>query len=452
MIRNSLSISNSSLLKTIKRIISAGLIATMLLATVNILNTIYVDDDAWNRIMWNSFYKQNNIDNVFIGSSHVYCDVNPYILDEINGMNNFNLSTPALGVSGSYYLLREADRKYDISSAYVELYYVHNSGKNDVSSPDQINRSFNTIPYMRPSINKYEYLIKTRESTKYIETLFSFIRYRAHLFDNSYIDNIYEKKRTETYQNYEYVNENDMGVEEYMAKGWFRSTRTIASSNAYLYKTQVNIKSDGAMTDDNCDYMQKIIDYCNKNDINLKFFISPIYETQILSSRDYDAYYQQVYNIAEQSGVELYDFNLCKSKYLDIMHQEYYRDDGHLNEVGAGMFTPFLWSVLEGTYEENKKYFCSTYHEKISLDEPELYGIYYEDSDEGKACTFASNTDTELEYSIMFISEEGDAVTIQEFSINKEFLIKNDIGGGVLHVEARVINGGDTKQAFDIKY
>ena len=83
---------------------------------------------------------------------------------------------------------------------------------------------------------------------------------------------------------------------------------------------------------------------------------------------------------------------------------------------------------------------------------PIIFEIYYEDSDEGKACTFASNTDTELEYSIVFIPEEGDSVTIQEFSINKEFLIKNDIGGGVLHVEARVINGGDTKQAFDIKY
>lgn len=452
MIRNSLSIFNSSLFKIIKRIISVVLIVTVLFAAAGVMNEIYFEEEPWNHILWNSFYKQDNIDNIFIGSSHVYCDVNPFILDEINGMNNFDLSAGSLTLSASYYLLREANRVYDLKNAYVELYYVPNTGPNSADSETTIKNNWRTIPYLKPSMNKWEYVSSTVDSSRYIETLIPFVRYRSRLFDGGYINSVRDKKNTEEWKNYEFIEEADAGVTEYMQKGFNRSDYTIESSNAYLYRTQVNLETEGLLTEDNCEYIQKIIDYCKSENINIKFFVSPIYETQVLSSRDYDAYYQQVFDTINSNNVELYDFNLCKAEYLDIMHQQYFKDNGHMNEAGAEIFTPFLWSVLVSTYKENETYFCKSYIEKISLDEPELYGIYYEDSDEGKACTFASNTDTELEYSIVFIPEEGDSVTIQEFSINKEFLIKNDIGGGVLHAEARDINSDSAKYAFDIKY
>ena len=99
MIRNSLSISNSSLLKQIKRIVSLVLIIVVLFAAISVMNEIYFEEELWNHILWNSFYNQENIDNVFIGSSHVFCGVNPFVLDEINCMNNFDLSAPGLTLS-----------------------------------------------------------------------------------------------------------------------------------------------------------------------------------------------------------------------------------------------------------------------------------------------------------------------------------------------------------------
>lgn len=452
MIRNSLSISNSSLLRIIKRIISVVLIVAVLFAAIRVMNEIYFEEEPWNHILWNSFYKQNSIDNIFIGSSHVYCDVNPFILDEINGMDNFNLSAGSLTLSASYYLLRETNRVYDLKNAYVELYYVPNTGPNSADSEATIKNNWRTIPYLKPSLNKYEYVFSTVDSSRYVETLIPFVRYRSRLFDGGYINTVRDNKNTEEWKNYKYVAESDAGVIEYMQKGFCRLDHTIESANAYLYCTQVNLETEGLLTEDNCEYIQKIIDYCKSENINIKFFINPIYETQVLSSRDYDAYYQQVLDIVNSNNVELYDFNLCKAEYLDIMHQQYFQDNGHLNETGAEMFTPFLWSVLASTYEENEIYFCKSYLDKISLDEPELYGIYYENSDEGKVCTFASNTNSELEYSIVFMPEEGDPVTIQDFSINKEFIIPSEISGGVLQVEARLINTETIVSEFEIKY
>lgn len=430
------------------------MIISLLGISINILNYIYYEEEPWNHILWKSFYEQENIDNVFIGSSHVYCDVNPYILDEINGMNNFNLSAGSLTLSASYYLLKETDRMYDIKNAFVELYYVPNSGPNSASSDATIKNNWRTINYLLPSFVKYEYLFCCIKSNKYLETFFPFIRYRTHLFDIEYIKNVIKLKTSDDWKKYKYLKESDAGMIEYKDKGYYKSDHTIQSANTYLYNTQVDLEKEGLLTDDNIEYMKKIIDYCKKQGINLKFFVSPIYETQILSARDYDSYYQQVLNVANSNNIELYDFNLCKSEHLDIMNQQFFYDNGHLNEKGASIFTPLLWKVLSNNYNDNKHLFCNSYVEKISLDEPELYGIYYEPCDGGKSCTFASNTDSELEYAISFLpNDDSGTIVLQDFSDNKEFTIMDDeIGHGILHAEARMKESNKIVSAFDIDY
>ena len=430
------------------------MIISLLGISINILNYIYYEEEPWNHILWKSFYEQENIDNVFIGSSHVYCGVNPFILDEINGMNNFNLSAGSLTLSASYYLLKEADRIYDIKNAYIELFYGPNSGQNSASSEETIKNNWRTINYLKPSFVKFEFAFSNVETNRYLETIFPFIRYRSHLFDIEYMNGIIDQKKSDYWNQYRFIKESDAGTIEYKAKGYFKSNHTIESSNSYIIESSVTSKTDFIMPDDNCEYMNKIIDYCKDNDINLKFFVAPMYETVLLSKKNYDTYYDQLSNIANSRNVELYDFNLCKSEYLDIMHQQYFFDNGHLNEAGASLFTPFLWNILSNSYTDNQILFCDSFEKKISLDEPELYGIYYEVCDIGKLCTFASNTDSELEYAITFIPEDGsESIAIQDYSDDKEFIIKDDeIGHGILHAEARTKESHEIVSAFDINY
>ena len=75
------------------------------------LNYIYVMPDDWSNKLWSDFYSDDNIDYLYLGSSHVYCGIDPYILNDVNGKNNFNLSSHSQLLNGSYYLLKEADRK-----------------------------------------------------------------------------------------------------------------------------------------------------------------------------------------------------------------------------------------------------------------------------------------------------------------------------------------------------
>lgn len=450
MIRSSLFISNFKQLRTVKKVVSIIMTITLFLTGVTGLNRIYFEEEPWNHFLWKDFYEQENIDNIFIGCSHVFCDIDPFIIDEISGMNNFNLASGSLTVSASYYLLKEADRVNDLSNVYIELYYYPNAGCNRADSPWARQNNWRSIDYLKPSIVKSEYILKTQLPESYLDTLFPFIRYRSKLFDGEYINSIKELKNSEEWNNNTYYDAKEDAY--YLGKGFYKSNHTIEKDNKYLLETPLIINQESLMPEDNCEYMQKIIDYCKKNGLNLKFFISPMYETQVLSSRGYDLYSKQVYKIAEKNDVELYDFNLCKSEYLDVMHQQYFRDSGHLNGVGTKIYTPILWSVLSESQENNKKYFCDSYDEKIRLDSPEMYGAYYERDEAGKNCTIASNTDSELEYAVMFNSEENGSVVIKDFSIDKGFFIKDDIGEGTLILEARNAFSKMLESTLEIDY
>ncbi|MBD5522993.1 MAG: hypothetical protein HDR04_00955 [Lachnospiraceae bacterium] len=70
-------------------------IIAIVIAVTEVMNYLYLDDtDEFARYMLHEFYGvEENIDWLYQGSSHVFCDINPVILDDINGENNFDLST-----------------------------------------------------------------------------------------------------------------------------------------------------------------------------------------------------------------------------------------------------------------------------------------------------------------------------------------------------------------------
>ncbi|MDE7206541.1 MAG: hypothetical protein K2N90_05200, partial [Lachnospiraceae bacterium] len=110
-------------------------------------------------------------------------------------------------------------------------------------------------------------------------------------------------------------------------------------------------------------YLYKIIQYCQKRDIPITLFVSPIDELQLTSTEKYDCYVNQIKEIASECNVAFYDFNLAKEAYLPIHQNQYFRDIGHLNSEGAGVFTPFFAQVMAGDPLKNEMYFYSSYRE-----------------------------------------------------------------------------------------
>lgn len=197
-------------------------------------------------------------------------------------------------------------------------------------------------------------------------------------------------------------------------------------------------------------------------------FISPIFDTQLLSTGNYDNYVSQIRSIANEYNVDFYDFNLIKSDYLDIKEGKYYVDIGHLNAAGASIFTPMLWEILSGTASENADIFFDTYAEKLQEGPLVQYGLYYKDilpgdqtADDGSPIYtrrhyyVATNRNGTAEFCITRTISDGDDTTedrseiVQSYSKNDEFELPIS-EHGVLTIVAR--DGAAAENTISVNY
>ncbi len=468
--------------RAVKVIIEIAFGACILLLACKGLNYLYVDYDAWHSILFNSYYDQENIDNLFLGSSHVYCDVDPAILDGINGQNNFNLATPLQRWDDTYYLLRESLDRYDVKNVYIECHFWVNTEheawidketgyRTDdwIRSPGSFSRPWLITYEMKPSVNSLMMLLKSADADHMMEIIFPFVRFRMNAFNWEQIrKNIDEKKSPEakdhTYRSEGEDADGSTMYVEYRDKGGYYSgnSRFLDREKIYHDERDFTVQGIGKISRE---YMKKTIRLCKDKGVNIKLYVSPMYDLQLISSDDYDRYVGELRALADECGVELYDFNLIKKEYLDIKDGDLFMDVSHLNGDGAGLFTPVLWSVLNGSKEENADKFYDSYKERQKADDPEIFGLYYKDINPGEEVnydgspiyttrnyTIASNRD-DMEYRVVRTIKDGDDSTedeqecLQEWDKNRSFDIPID-QHGVFTVEGRS-NGQELKIEID---
>lgn len=452
-------------MRWIKRAAGIGMGIVVFAVAVHMLNYMYVNDDEWEYILWHSFYEdEGKIDNLYLGSSHVYCDIDPNQLDRLNGQYNFNLSSPVQLMNGTYYLLREADRRNELSHVYLELYYWpstkdnFNDGKDPIET--EVERNWENTDYMRFSANKLEYMTTMAPKEKYPEIFFGFVRYREHLDDWAYVRATIERKRSSEHLNfqYRYDYEDGNGYVEYLPRGRDYETREYPDT-ARIHK-QGRILDKKPMGEASEAYLRKVISYCLEREIPITLFISPIYELQLISTENYDNYLNQVRGIAAEYELDIYDFNLAKEEYLPIQQTKYFRDVGHLNAAGGELFTDFFYKTVSGDAAENQKYFYDTYEEKLAHAEPEVYGIYYTeepgevDDAVNRRMVIASNREKGMEYKIVtaLASEEGEEqYLLQDFSENKVFLIDSN-EHGICTITYRMRETPGEEKTIEIAY
>lgn len=446
-----------------KRLISITLAIFIFIKISNVLNYIYAKDDNWTRILWHNFYEdKGKINNVYIGSSHVFCDINPKLLDELNGQYNFNLASPSQRLNGSYYLLKEADRNNSLSHVYLELYYLCSAKSTFDSNADPIDSKYNTnwinTDYMEMSVNKLEYMLSIAVPEIYPDILFPFVRYRTNLDNWDLINQTIKDKREASYLTYQYQSVDDNGNldEVFQKQGYNYRTTSLLDENKIFCQSM--ILEENPMGNKSEENLRKIICYCQNQNIPITLFISPIYELALISTEHYDNYINQIRKIAAEYQIDFYDFNLAKEEYLPIQYGEYFHDINHLNSTGADMFTTFFSKIISEEFAENADYFYTCYAEKLQSAPPAIYGLYYRDfeiaqefQDPVRTFWIASNREEGMEYRIIMTPNEGDSYMVQDFIENKEFTISLN-EHGICTIVAKAKDTPEYVQTLKINY
>ena len=351
----------------IKRI-SAFLLFILCMIGINeVLRYLLIDDvKSYTRITMHELYEQENIDALFLGSSHSYRSINTAVLDEEWGVNTFNAGSSSQNLVGSYYLLREAARKNHISKVYMEVFYELQKNNPTYQSPTA---AYIISDYMKPSLNRIAYLWDSGGKDYLAHGLILARRNWQDLFAPADILKLLRNKRDPEYRNYAYVKTED---DEYEGKGFVRNYKEMKPENFTAYELFEPI-SENAIDENNRKYLNKIIDFCKEEEIEIIFYSAPMSDFRLRGIGNYDSYITQMKDFLKDKDVPYYDFNLCRSTFLDL-DDGCFMDNHHLNGHGADLFSQVIAEFFGGNMETDHV-FWDSYAQKMEQEEDTVFGM-----------------------------------------------------------------------------
>lgn len=415
-----------------------------------IWNYLLVDDtNSYTRIMMHELYEAENIDAIFVGSSHVYRSLIPTITDEELNCVTFNAGSSSQQMDGSFALIKEAAKHHDLKHVYLELYYAVAEAK--YSDRTSMTATYILSDYMPFSIDKIKYLLNASDKAYWVNSFIIARRDWNKIFDADYVKNLIKKKNSIAYRNYRLPHEE--GEHEYYVERGFVADDTVAE------KTDWNDNAYGKINIDqlyDSDWEKSIIEaiaYCKRHDIEITLFIAPEPEWTIAGKGNYQDYHEYIQNLADKEKVEFYDFNLCSNKYLNKNDPTIFKDTDHLNTKGAEVFSHLFGRLCMGKINKNDLFY-DTYDEMLQSEEPMVYGLagpQNHDETGKKSVYIISNREAEIEYKITAAPVEGDQYLIQDFSTNKFFELPSN-ESGTLTVAWRVSSDPNNVAVIKTEY
>lgn len=341
---------------------TAGILAVFVSMAGYLVND---DTKSYTRVLMHELYGQEKIDSIFIGASHVYRGLNPWIVDEAWGENTFNLSTSSQAINSSYAMLKEAVKIGGIKRCYLEL----SAGmvcQNKETRQENVTASYIIADYMRPSFDKLIYILNAVEPENYINAFCPARRNWRRIYSFSFMRDTFHSKGQKGYREYDYV---DNETEYYAGKGFVYSKDVVA----YTDTEEPSVITENHISDDYLCYFAKIVKYCRENNIELVCFSMPVTERLLEQFGDYDSYLKQVRNVCGKYGVSYYDFNCAAPSVLDLQDSDF-KDENHLNGKGAEKFSKVFADFFAGKISE-RELFYSSYTEK-KVDSKDIFGYH----------------------------------------------------------------------------
>ncbi len=262
---------------------------------------------------------EDTVDVVFLGSSHIHCDVNTALLWDDYGIAGFDYSAAEQPIWITYYYLKEFCKYQDPELVVIDLYSIarFGDGFNEFWMPDNVYG-------MNFSLNKAQLMFDAcdqEQINKYFPSFAGYHNRYAELED----------------KDYELLDISEEDLAEF--KGYtpyYDLTIGLSPCLGVTDKTPIPKKSK--------EYLQKIIDYTKEHEIELMLIVNP-YPSTVEDEKIYNS----IEEMARDNGVDYVNMN----KFTDVMGlntQEHYNDDSHLNFQGSCVFSSYLGSYIKDNY------------------------------------------------------------------------------------------------------
>ena len=407
----------------IKVIFGVFIIISAVFVINSVLSYILIDDlDDEVRYAMHELYEQEEIETLFLGSSHVLCGYDPRILDEISGENTYLAATPVQKVDGSYYLLKEALKNNQIKKVYLDMFYLQYRDIPAERGSIQMQWIYCITDNMKNNWNRIEFLLNASDCENYIEGFLPSARYGNYLLDRKRIERVIKSKRSSEYINYENV-PSAFYKGAYVIPGGVGNPEMIAD----LDNLEV---AESIISEYSLKYLNKIVELCKEEEIELVLVTTPFTDFSVQALGNYNTFYAYMKEYAKTNAIEYCDFNLCRPELL-VMEKDDFVDYHHLSGKGAVKYST-VFAEMMASYDkmERQELFYDSVQEKMDDLSPRTMGILLEKSKDEEGVYFLStvaNYDVDVEYRICTLDEQGtENELIQDFSDEKMIKVSQE--------------------------
>lgn len=280
-----------------------------------------------------------NVDMIFLGDSRTYRGLDPDVFEDEMGLDNVvNNGTPQQRPTLSYYLLK------DMLEKYHPKYVLLSASFNGISMEQEPHYFYFAVDRMGWR-NKLRCLIDYYGINQGLLTLVGKSEYINNMSLSAMKENVItkmERSRGEF--------ETKKSV---MKMNGFKSSlhQSTPGSISYSYNRKIKEWSLSDINAENLEYMNKIIDLCKSNDIEVILFTPTTSLSDIYRVEDYQIAIDYYNEYARKHDLKYFNLNYIRDRET-IFPDEMFEDNRHMNYYGSQkcskIFTQILNDYLDG--------------------------------------------------------------------------------------------------------
>lgn len=351
------------------------------LLTIPLAFLLKDDANSYARVLFHEFYKQDKIDYLVCGASHVSHGLEANIASQKLRKSVFNTGTPSQKIDGTYAILRQAVSLYKIEKVFLELDFAITTDE-PFSERTGFKAEYIVADGIKKIAAKTDYLLRCSSPRYYLNSFLPIGKDKLMTLNPKTIVEKTKSVFTGEYFKYIYVADDA----EYAGKGCVLDKGEIPDGTFSNYSKEGRIQVS-KISEDWKNTVDKIMALCRENDIELILYSMPGSDFYLNERGNYDEYYSFCRNFAAERGFAYYDFNLSKPELLSLQDSDYF-DDNHLNKKGVYNWTDCFCDFFSDKYKEEnslEKYFYSSYAEKMAAQPDRIFGLYMITSDDKKS-------------------------------------------------------------------
>lgn len=271
-----------------------------------------------------SFYqeKRNTVDVVMYGTSMMYCSINPAVLWKEYGISSFNFARQRQFIPLSYHYMKETLKYQKPKVIILEVLALGF----EYEYPDQLAQgiSASNLDPLKLSLNKIEAINISIPEGEKLSYVMPFIR---------------------QHMNYKNLKKDDFKNPQNFYKGYSFLLGT-SDERQGLFVQMEDTDKCAEIFPKNLNYLYKIIELCQANQVHLVLYKSPTSSTSHYSK----GISNTIRDIADKEGIPFIESNLLYDE-LGIEFSNDTIDGTHLNAFGSEKVTRYVGDFLVNQYQ-----------------------------------------------------------------------------------------------------